>query len=59
MKEGFNGKCPNCGYLDNSSCLECKQCGLCTTPAGSKQCIPGGSGGPLFEKDCTDWSYGN
>ena len=55
--EGFRF-CANCGYYNPMSCLNCVNCGICHTPAGSAQCLPGDQNGPYFRADCVDWNYG-
>tara|TARA_B110000977_G_scaffold141448_1_gene179489 strand:+ start:1046 stop:1576 length:531 start_codon:yes stop_codon:yes gene_type:complete len=60
-----NFMCTNCGRSvwnpfgkDERSCAECNNCGWCINESGEGSCAEGGSGGPLFRRDCVSWSTG-
>ncbi len=56
--EPYTSYCPECGYLNKRSCLGCTNCGICITPNGYSECVPGGPDGPYFRNDCVYWRYG-
>ena len=50
--------CSHCGYKSKRSCAKCVNCGICVTPNGYSECLPGDSSGPYFRNDCIYWNYG-
>lgn len=49
--------CPDCGYKNKRNCYNCVNCGVCWTPDGNPECVPGDRNGPYFRADCNFWKY--
>ncbi len=47
-----------CGYKNRWKCMNCLNCGLCLTPNGYEECVPGNSTAPYFRSDCISYTYG-
>ena len=60
-KEGFDYDtiCGNCDNKSFHQCLNCENCGVCTTEFGDMYCTKGDINGPKDRKDCYKWNYGN
>jgi len=50
--------CSSCGYKSRRGCAKCVNCGICVTPNGYSECLPGDSSGPYFRNDCSFWNFG-
>ena len=48
----------DCYNLDNKTCLQYSNCGLCLKDNKST-CLPGDEQGPFFVEDCQKWAYTN
>lgn len=51
--------CSSCGNKNMAQCNDCIDCGVCKTPDGDVECVPGDIYGPYFREDCVDYEYGN
>ena len=51
--------CDSCGYLNRRKCKSCVNCGICVTPNGYEECVPGDNKGPYFRSDCLQYFYGH
>jgi hypothetical protein len=51
--------CSSCGKRSRHNCSKCTNCGVCITPNGNAECVPGNSSGPYFREDCQYWEYGD
>lgn len=49
--------CQNCGSNSPNRCGTCPHCGLCETPNGKLECVPGDVNGPLFKSDCINYYH--
>jgi len=58
--ESYKRYCSSCGDLPNRAAVgSCTNCGICLTPTGNEEAVPGDQYGPYFRDDCLHWDYGN